>query len=261
MVMKRSFGKLLVLLCCLFTPVSLIWANSFMQGLGSFMQEASKSSMGTPEASKYNLSSLSNSDVVAGLKDALRVGSENVVTQLSKKNGFNGDANIHIPLPESMRKVKSALSMVGMEGMMDDLELRLNRAAEAATPKAKRIFSNAIRSMRIADAKSILSGADDAATQYFKRKMTEPLSKAMRPVVDHALAQAGVVQAYERVMGEYQSLPFVPDVKADLNQHVLALALNGVFHYMAEEEAAIRKNPVKRTTEILKKVFKPKNRY
>jgi len=254
--MKRFFGKLLVLLCCLFMPLSLVWANSFMQGLGSLMQEASKSATGTPEGSKYNLTSLSNGDVVAGLKDALRVGSENVVAQLSKKNGFNSDAKIHIPLPDSMRRVKSALSAVGMGSMMNDLELRLNRAAEAATPKAKRIFSDAIKSMRIADAKSILGGADDAATQYFKRKMSKPLSNEMKPVVDHALAQAGVVQAYDRVMGEYESLPFVPNVKADLSQHVLTLALSGVFHYMAEEEAAIRKNPVKRTTEILKKVFK-----
>ncbi|MBN4082595.1 DUF4197 domain-containing protein, partial [Mariprofundus ferrooxydans] len=115
---------------------------------------------------------------------------------------------------------------------------------------------DAIRGMRISDAKSILAGSDDAATQYFKRKMSKPLSKEMRPVVDYALAQAGVVQAYDRVMGQYQSLPFMPNVKADLSQHVLSLALNGVFHYMAEEEAAIRKNPVKRTTAILRKVFK-----
>lgn len=255
MVMKRNFGKLLVLLCCLFAPMSLLWANSFMQGLGGLMESVSKGSGSMYESSNYSLKSLSNSDVVAGLKDALRVGSENVVAQLSKKNGFNSDAQIHIPLPDSLKKVKSALSMIGMEAMMDDLELRLNRAAETAAPKAKRIFSNAIRSMRIADAKAILAGSDDAATQYFKRKMSKPLSKEMKPVVDHALAQAGVVQAYDRVMGQYQSLPFMPNVKADLSQHVLSLALNGVFHYMAEEEAAIRKNPVKRTTEILRKVF------
>jgi len=254
--MKRHCGKLLILLCCLFTPISLIWANSFMQSLGGLVESVSKNSGSMPDNSRYSLSSLSNSDVVAGLKDALRVGSENVVAQLSEKNGFNADAKIHIPLPDKLQKVKSALSTMGMGGMMDDLELRLNRAAEAATPEAKRIFLDAIRSKRIADAKSILSGSDDAATQYFKRKMSVPLSNAMRPVVDYALEQAGVVQAYDRVMGEYQSLPFVPNVKADLSQHVLVLALNGVFYYMAEEEAAIRKDPVKRTTEILKKVFR-----
>ncbi len=254
--MKRHCGRLLVLLYCLLTPLSLIWANSFMQSLGGLVESVSKNSGSMPDNLQYGLSSLSNSDVVAGLKDALRVGSENVVAQLSKKNGFNADAKIHIPLPNSLERVKSALSVVGMDAMMDDLELRLNRAAEAATPEAKRIFLDAIRSMRIADAKSILAGSDDAATQYFKRKMSVPLSNAMRPVVDSALEQAGVVQAYDRVMGEYQSLPFVPNVKADLSQHVLALALSGVFYYMAEEEAAIRNDPAKRTTEILKKLFR-----
>lgn len=253
--MMRNYGKIFILLCCLLAPTSLLWANSFLQGLGGLMESVSKGQVNVPKSSENTLRSLSNSDVVAGLKDALRVGSENVVGQLSKKNGFNGDAKVHIPLPDNMKKVKSALSAVGMGSMMDDLELRLNRAAEAATPKAKRIFGNAIKSMSITDAKSILRGPDDAATQYFKKKMSKPLAKEMRPVVDHALARAGVVKAYDRVMGQYQSLPFMPNVKADLSQHVLDLALSGVFHYMADEEAAIRKNPVKRTTDILKKVF------
>jgi len=251
----QIYGKMFVLLCFLLAPVSLIWANDFMQGLGSFMQDVSKSSLGMAKSSKHSLSPLSNHDVVAGLKDALRIGSEHVVAQLGKNNGFNGDSKIHIPLPDNMKKVKSALSAVGMAGMMDDLELRLNRAAEAAVPKAKRIFGKAIRHMSIADAKVILGGKNNAATMYFKRKMSKPLSQEMKPVVDHALAQAGAIRAYDKVMGRYQSLPFMPDVKANLSQHVLDLALSGIFHYMAEEEAAIRKNPVKRTTAILKKVF------
>jgi len=138
---------------------------------------------------------------------------------------------------------------------MDDLELRLNRAAEAATPKAKRIFGDSIKAMNFADARKILNGPNDAATQYFKAKMSTPLANEMRPIVAQALNQAGAVQAYDNVMGQYQSLPFVPDVKANLTQHVLDLGLSGIFLYMAKEEAAIRKNPVKRTTDILQKVF------
>jgi len=199
--------------------------------------------------------SLSHSDMIAGLKDALRIGSENVVGKLGKTDGFNADPKIHIPLPDSLKTVKSTLSAVGMGGMMDDLELRLNRAAELATPKAKRIFGNAIREMSFDDARKILNGPDDAATQYFKGKMSAPLSKEMRPVVEKALNQAGAVQTYDNVMGQYKSIPFVPDVKANLTQHVVNLGMAGIFHYMAEEEAAIRKNPVKRTTDILKKVF------
>ena len=198
---------------------------------------------------------LTNTDMIAGLKDALRVGSEQVVGQLSRTDGFNGDPKIHIPLPENLQTVKSTLNAVGMGYMMDDLELKLNRAAELATPKAKRIFGDSIKAMTITDAKNILNGPNDAATQYFKGKMSSPLSDEMRPIVQQALNEAGAVQAYDSVMGEYASMPFVPDVKANLTQHVLDLGLQGIFHYMAEEEAAIRKNPAKRTTEILQKVF------
>ena len=109
--------------------------------------------------------------------------------------------------------------------------------------------------MTFEDAKKILNGPKDSATQYFKGKMSKPLSDEMRPVVTKALSQAGAVQAYDSAMGEYGSLPFVPDVKANLTQHVLDLGMSGIFHYLAEEEAAIRTNPVKRTTEILQKVF------
>ena len=211
--------------------------------------------MGATESRTSSTTALSNSDIIAGLKDALRIGSENVVSQLGRTDGFNADPKIHIPLPENLKRVKSALQAVGMGHMMDDLELRLNRAAEKATPKAKHIFGNAIRSLTVDDAQKILKGPDDAATQYFRGKMSGPLSDEMRPIVKKALAQAGAVQSYDAVMGEYQSLPFVPDVKANLTQHVLDLGLDGIFHYMAEEEAAIRRNPVKRTTAILQKVF------
>ncbi|MCF7822072.1 MAG: DUF4197 family protein [Mariprofundaceae bacterium] len=198
---------------------------------------------------------LSNSDITAGLKDALRVGSERVVKQLAKADGFNADPKIHIPLPDSLKDVDALMNGVGLGYMMDDLELKLNRAAEVATPKAKRIFGDAIRKMTIRDVQGIYKGPDDAATRYFKGKMSDPLSDEMRPVIEKALSQVGAVRAYDKVMGKYQALPFVPDVKADLSTHVVNGGLSGIFHYMAVEEAAIRKNPAKRTTEILRKVF------
>jgi len=250
--MKGLNWKPIVIAGALLFPVSQASAG-WMDQIGSMMGGAGGAKSTT--AALPFVAGLSNSDMVAGLKDALRVGSERVVGRLGKTDGFNADPKIHIPLPESLQTVKSALSAVGMGSMMDDLELRLNRAAEMATPKAKRIFGNAIRSMSFSDAKKILSGPDDAATRYFKAKMSAPLSDEMRPIVKKALSQAGAVQAYDGVMGKYQSLPFMPDVKANLTQHVVQLGLAGIFHYMAEEEAAIRKNPVKRTTSILKKVF------
>lgn len=198
---------------------------------------------------------LPNSDVIAGLKEALTVGSEHVVQQLGQTDGFYSDPQIRIPLPEKLATVKSALDKVGMGSFADDLELKLNRAAEAATPRARELFLNAISQMTFEDARGILNGPEDAATQYFKKTMSPDLAKAMRPVVDDSLSEVGAVQSYDRMMGKYADLPFVPDVKANLTDHVVNKGMDGIFHYMAVEEAAIRKDPVKRTTDLLKKVF------
>ncbi len=198
---------------------------------------------------------LTSGEISAGLKEALRVGTERVVGQLGVADGFNGDPAIHIPLPDSMKTVQSTLEKFGMSSMLDDLELRLNRAAEAATPKAKDLFWQAINEMTLDDVEGVFNGPDDAATRYFQQKMSAPLAEEMRPIVDHSLAEVGAVQAYDNTMGQYQKLPFVPDVKTDLTNHVLDLGIEGIFHYLAREEAAIRRDPVERTTALLQKVF------
>jgi len=231
-----------------------VYANDWMKNLSAL--GANLQGMGQKTAVQKQMpGGLSSSDMVAGLKDALKIGSERVVQQLSHKNGFNSDAKIHIPLPDSLQQVKSILASVGAGGLMDNLELKLNRAAEAATPKAKQLFGNAIRSMSIQDARGILQGSNDAATQYFETKMSAPLAKEMQPIIAQTLQQVGAIRVYNQIMGKYQSMPFVPNVQANLQKYVTQGALKGIFHYMATEEAAIRKNPAKRTTEILKKVF------
>jgi hypothetical protein len=198
---------------------------------------------------------LSDGEIGSGLKEALSVSTVAVVAQLGRVGGFSDDPAIHIPLPSTLKKVQKTLSQLGMGSMLDDLELRLNRAAELATPKAKKLFLDAISDMTLDDVRGILNGPDDAATRYFQRKMTPGLIKEMRPIVDESLAEAGAVKAYDRTMGEYNSLPFVPDVKADLTDYVLEKGTDGIFYYIAKEEAAIRNNPAKRTTELLRKVF------
>ena len=200
-------------------------------------------------------SDLTSSEIASGLKDALRVGTETVVNQLGQLDGFNADPAIHIPLPDSLNQVKSALSTIGMSSMMDDLELKLNRAAEEATPPAKKLFWDAISAMTLDDVQGIYNGPDDSATRYFQDKMSGPLAVEMQPIVEDALNQVGAIQSYDAVMGQYASLPFVPDVKADLNKYVVDKGMEGIFHYVAREEAAIRNDPVKRTTDILQKVF------
>jgi hypothetical protein len=198
---------------------------------------------------------LSTTDIGNAFKEALRIGSEQVTKQLGMKDGFNADPEIHIPLPEKLNSVKTVLAKVGMSKTVDELELKLNRAAEAATPQAKKLFMESIRSMTFDDVKRIYSGPDDAATQYFREKMSPELSRKMKPIIQASLAEVGAVQAYDNVMSKYSSLPFVPDVKANLTDYVVEKGMDGIFFYLAREEAAIRKDPLKQTTALLKKVF------
>lgn len=211
-----------------------------------------------------NLSANSEGETVAepsyneigeAFKQALSIGTENVVTQLGNIDGFNTDPSIHIPLPEELNTIKTMLSRIGMSQLVDDLELKLNRAAEAATPKAKNLFLQAITEMTFDDIKNIYEGPENSATKYFQSKMSPPLKKEMQPIVENSLAQVGAIQAYDKVVGQYKTLPFVPDVKANLEDHVIQKGIEGIFYYIAKEEASIRNNPAKQTTTLLKKVF------
>ena len=229
------------------SPVS---AQSWLEKGKSLLDNATKSVPGGGGAA-----ALGTDEIVAGLKEALKVGTERVVGTVGRPDGFNGNPEIHIPLPPSLKKVQSALRSVGASGMADELELKLNRAAEAAAPQAKKVFWQAISDMTLDDAKRIYNGPKDAATQYFKGKMSTPLADSMKPVVDSSLSEVGAIKTYDSMMGQYKSLPFVPDVKADLTGYVLDRSLDALFLYLGREEAAIRENPAKRSTELLKKVF------
>jgi hypothetical protein len=198
---------------------------------------------------------LTDVEIGESLTEALRIGTERVVSQVGTADGYNLDPDIHIPLPSALKNVQKALKTVGMSDMSDDLELRLNRAAEAAAPEAQELFWQAISEMTFDDVQKIYNGPDDAATRYFQEKMTPPLAERMQPIVDRSLADVGAIQSYDVMMAEYESLPFVPDVKADLTNYVVDKGMDGIFHYVAIEEAAIRNNPAARTTELLQKVF------
>jgi hypothetical protein len=249
--LKLLKHRYLMIIGMFFITTSLIFSatevesNWFDKGKDLF-----KTYMGSGEES-----GLTVEEIGAGLKDALRVGSETVVAQLGRVDGFNSDPKIHIPLPKQLDTVKSVLDKVGMSGLLKDLELKLNRAAEVATPKAKALFSQAITEMSFDDIKKIYEGPKDAATQYFKNKMSPSLAKEMEPLINNSLSEVGAVQAYDNVVKEYRSVPFVPDVKADLTSYVIEKGMDGIFYYMAKEEAAIRENPAKRTTDLLKRVF------
>jgi hypothetical protein len=198
---------------------------------------------------------LGTDEVGSGLKEALRVGTETVVSQLGQPGGFNLDDNIHIPLPGQLKKAKSLLGKVGMDSILANLEDELNEAAEIATPKAKELFLQAINEMTLEDVMGIYQGPDDAATQYFRSKMSAPLAAEMKPVVDESLADVGAVETYDSAMESYNELPFVPRVDVDLSDYVVEKGMDGIFYYLAREEAAIRNDPVSRTTDLLKSVF------
>lgn len=194
-------------------------------------------------------------EIALGLKDALRVGTERVISTVGKIDGFNANPDIRIPLPGILKSVQNGLGSVGFSGMLDDLELRLNRAAEAAVPEGRKLFVDALSQMTLDDAVQIYKGPDDAATSYFRTKMSPALAARFRPVVDESLQDVGAVQAYQTFLGEYERMPFMPSVQTDLAGHVVDRALDGLFLMLAREEKAIRENPAARTTDLLKKLF------
>lgn len=200
---------------------------------------------------------LSQGEIGSGLKDALKVASQRVVGRVGKTDGYNGDPAIRIPLPDPLAKIEGPLKAVGAGGMLDDLQVKMNRAAEQAAPKALKIFTDAASKMSITDARGILNGPQDSATQYFKRTTSDSLTKSFRPIVDNTLSQVGAVKAFNGVKSQASSLPFAgQEVNSfNLTDFTVGKALDGLFHYLATEEAAIRNNPAARTTDLLKKVF------
>lgn len=200
-------------------------------------------------------SGLEESTIADGLRQALSVGTETVVGQLGASGGFLDDPQVRIPLPGVLGDAKTALQLAGLSGLADDLETRMNRAAEQAVPVAKSLFTDAISALTFEDVMAIYQGPDDAATQYLQTTTGSSLAQQMRPIVDSALAEAGAVQAFDQLAGEASSLPLIGSIKTSLSDHVLDFANKALFGYIAEEEKAIRQNPTKRTTELLQTVF------
>ena len=200
-------------------------------------------------------STVSEDKAALGLKDALRVGTGNAVSLTGKPDGYFGNDAIRIGMPEKLRLVEKGLRAVGYGPQVDAFVLSMNRAAEKAAPAARDIFVGAIQQMTFDDARRILSGGDTAATEYFRAKTSDKLTGAFRPIVTKSMDEAGVTKRYSDLLGRYQTIPFATSVSFDVNDYVVAKALDGLFYMIGQQERSIRTDPAARVTASLKEVF------
>ncbi|MCR6641050.1 MAG: DUF4197 domain-containing protein [Sporocytophaga sp.] len=200
-------------------------------------------------------SSLSEAEIVDGLKEALTLGSANASQNLNKLDGFYKNPKVKIPFPEDCQKVATELRKHGYGKQIDEFELTLNRAAEDASKEAATIFANSIKQMTLTDAKNILTGPDTAATGYLRKTTTSSLYSAFAPHITTALNNTTATQKWQEITTLYNKLPLVKKVDTDLTRYTTNKALNGLFLLVADEETKIRKDPAARASELLKKVF------
>jgi hypothetical protein len=210
---------------------------------------------GSAVSASSALDALTSKDATGGLRAALSQGIDTAVTQLGAQNGFLNDPKVAIPLPPALAKGERALRMVGMGGEADQLKATMNHAAEQAVAEAKPIFKQALQHMSVADAKGILTGGEDAGTQYFRRATGTQLGAKFEPIVARETAKLRLGSLYDQYAGKAASLGLVSKQDANLNDYVTGKALDGLFSRIGDEERAIRKDPVGQANSLVKKVF------
>lgn len=211
----------------------------------------------TRPATAVTAAGSSQRDAATGLREALQVAVVQTTTRLGRPDGFFRDARVHIPLPGTLASAQRALRPLGLAAPLDDLELKVNRAAEAAMPQAKTLFLDAVRNITFADAVSIVRGGDDAATRYLREKSGTKLTELLRPYMESALQQSGAFSALDTAVARSRlnASGAVQGLRGDVVNFAVSKALDGAFAYVAEEERAIRHDPAKRTSDILRRVF------
>lgn len=236
--MRRMLFQVALLI--VFTGTSLaISLDDVMKGLGGATKAGS-----TDEAT-----------TVSGLKEALSIGTENAVKNVSQPDGYFGNKIIKILMPEKIQKVADVLKMAGYQQQVDDFILSMNRAAEKAAPQATSYFVDAIKGMTFEDATKILHGGNTSATEFFKGKTQDKLFAAFKPIVSSSMNEVGVTRSYKEMMGQYEALPFMSKESLDLDHYVTNKSLDGLFFMIGQEEKKIRTDPAARVTDLLKSVF------
>ena len=209
----------------------------------------------TSTSSGTGVSSLSNDEASSGLKEALTQGVSKAVGTLGAADGFFGNKEVKIPLPKSLKKIEKGMKLMGLGKQSDELVLKMNRAAEAAVPEAKALLIGSIKQMTLADAKAILTGPQDAATQYFKKTTSAQMSEKFLPIVTKATENVQLAASYNKYADMGSKFGVVKKEDANIEQYVTNKALDGVYFMIAKEEAAIRKDPLGQASSLIKKVF------
>jgi hypothetical protein len=196
-----------------------------------------------------------NNQIADGLKEALQVGTDNAVKNVSRLDGYYKNPEIKILLPQYVKNAEPVLRAAGMGAILDEFEQSMNRAAEKAAPQAKSLFLDAVKGMNVTDAEKILNGPDNAATLYLKDKTGAQLQELFKPIVKESMSSVGATRTYQGLAQKIQSIPFASTSSFDLDQYVAEKSIDGVFMMLAKEEASIRRNPAARVTDLLKNVF------
>lgn len=198
---------------------------------------------------------LTNEEVIKGLKEALKVGTDSAVARTSKIDGFYKNPLIFIPFPPEAEKMKNKLIELGFEEQVNKFVETLNRGAELAAKQAAPIFVDAIINMSIQDGFAILNGGENAATNFLREKTTDQLKAKFRPIIHDALQQVEITRYWNPLVETYNKIPFVEKMNPDLDAYVTDRAVSGLFLMIEQQEKAIRKDPMARVNDILKRVF------
>lgn len=237
----------------MFFALSVLAVNDSYSQIGKWVEKGKKAINANTGG---NAGNLTNSEIVAGLKQALEIGSNNAGNQLSALNGYFGNQLIKILMPPEAKKVENTLRSIGMGAEVDKAIMAMNRAAEDAATKAAPIFVDAIKSMSIQDGVGILRGGNGAATNYLKGRTTQQLTTSFRPVIENSLNKVDATKYWSKVFTIYNKLPTTTNkINPDLAGYVTERALNGLFITVEQEENKIRQNPGARVTDLLRKVF------
>ena len=226
--------------------------NGLKAKINELNQQVASSDNSSPAS---GLAQFTEHDQIESLRQALTQGAETAVTKLARENGYLGNNTVRIPLPDNLQKADRTMHKIGLGKYSDDLVTSMNRAAEAAVPEAKSLLVASVKNMTVNDAKAILLGKDDAATQYFRRNTETALGEKFKPIVAQSMQKVSLAQTYDRFAGKGVKLGLVDAGDANLEDYITRKALDGLFYMMAEQEKEIRAHPLQAVGDLAKKVF------